>query len=343
VNALKSDYFESLTSFHKPIWIMKHEIDSQLHVDENEQILTDMPWNLGDLSIDDHSDVMEISKEFSFEDYEMLDKNEQFHSDMSFDSKNLEVHDQYEIMEVEENASLENDQMIDFNSRKILDRFLFVDDINSNSVIRNQIADQVQTINHLLARSPYITVYNKDPSVKQRSKIGYSVQAFDSVYSRIRITGDGNCLYNSLSLIKIGSERLTLSMRLLAINAMINNSDHFRTLGRVLNSSFEEQISKTTTNQQWGEEVQIHALSIALCQPIYSYVKFLDDPERVHYIPSDISTQNLIDRFDIGTAGVHLKYIGYKSDRSKLSLCVRFTGNHYDALLPFTDNPQQFI
>ncbi|CAF4944109.1 unnamed protein product [Rotaria sp. Silwood1] len=100
-------------------------------------------------------------------------------------------------------------------------------------------------------------------------------------------------------------------MRLLAVNAMINNSNHFKTICRLLNYSFEEQLRRTVTNEQWGGEVQIHALSIALRQPIYSYVKFLDDPKRVHYIPSDISTQDLINRFDNGTAGGHLKYIGY--------------------------------
>ena len=55
------------------------------------------------------------------------------------------------------------------------------------------------------------------------------------------------------------------------------------------------------------------------------------------------SVQGLIDRFDKGTAGGHLKYIGYKSDMNKLSLCIHFTNNHYDALLPFLNNPQQFI
>ena len=154
---------------------------------------------------------------------------------------------------------------------------------------------------------------------------------------------NGNCMYNSLSIIKIGSEELTHSMRLLTVNAIINNSNHFKTIYRLLNCSFEEQLRRTATNEQWGGEVQIHALSIALCQPIYSYVKFLDDPKRVHYIPSDISTQDLINRFDNGTAGGHLKYIGYKSDMNKSSLCIHFTGIHYDALLPFSNNPHQFI
>ena len=330
-NHLKSDYFESLISFHKPICIRKHEIMSQFHVTDNEQICTDMPLNIGDLSIDDHSDIMEINEELSFEDYEMVYENEQFHSNMSIDSRNLEADDQYEIMEVDENV-FENYQIIDFNSRMILDQFLSVRD---STVIRDQISDQAQAIIHLLEISPYIAVYNRDRSVKLRSEIEYSVQAFDAVYSRTRTAGDGNCLYNSLSIIKIGSEKLTHSMRLLAVNAMINNSDHFKTICRLLKYSFEEQIRRTATSEQWGGEVQIHALSIALRHPIYSYIKFLNEPGHVQHISSDINTENLIDRFEKGTAGGHLKYIGYESDRNKMSLCIHFTGNHYDAFLPF--------
>ncbi|CAF3478693.1 unnamed protein product [Rotaria socialis] len=104
-----------------------------------------------------------------------------------------------------------------------------------------------------------------------------------------------------------------------------------------------DSVKRTVTNEQCGGEVQIHALSIALRQPIYSCVKFLDDPKRVHSIPSDISTQDLINRFNDGTAGGHLKYIGYKSDMNKSSLCIHFTGIHYDALLLFSNNPHQFI
>ena len=134
-------------------------------------------------------------------------------------------------------------------------------------------------------------------------------------------------------------------MRLLAVNTMINNSDPFKRICTTLNDSFEEQMNRTATSKICGErgEVQIQAMSIALRQPIYSYIKFDNNPKHGHYIPSDISIQNLIDRFDKGTAGSHLKYIGYKSDMNKLSLSVHFGGNHYDALLPFSNNPQQFI
>ncbi len=78
-------------------------------------------------------------------------------------------------------------------------------------------------------------------------------------------------------------------MRLLAVNGMINNSDYFKRICKALNYSFEEQMKRTTTDEKWGGEVQIEALSIALFQPIYSYVKFNNNPKNGHYIPSDIS------------------------------------------------------
>ncbi|CAM4988548.1 unnamed protein product, partial [Rotaria socialis] len=56
-----------------------------------------------------------------------------------------------------------------------------------------------------------------------------------------------------------------------------------------------------------------------------------------------LSLQELVDRFIKGTAGGHLKYIGYNSDKDKLGLCIYYNGSHYDALLPFRHNPQQFV
>ncbi len=86
----------------------------------------------------------------------------------------------------------------------------------------------------------------KDRFVRLESKTEYSVQASHSVYARTRTNPDGNCLYSSLSILNIGSEKLTHSMRLLAVSAMINNSDYFRTLCKSLNYSFEEHLKRFT-------------------------------------------------------------------------------------------------
>ena len=93
----------------------------------------------------------------------------------------------------------------------------------------------------------------------------------------------------------------------------------------------------------WGGEVQIQALSIALSRPIYSYVQFNNDPGSRHHIPMNITMQELVDRFTTRTAGGHLKYVGYKCDMNKQAFCLFYNGTHYDALLPFQDDPQQFV
>jgi hypothetical protein len=78
---LKSDYFESLTSFHKPIWIRKHGVSTEHHADEMEQMRTNMTPDLKHLNIYDQSDVMEVDEEFSFDRYEIVDENEQIDID----------------------------------------------------------------------------------------------------------------------------------------------------------------------------------------------------------------------------------------------------------------------
>ena len=152
VNDLKSGYFESLTSFHEPIWIRKYRISTELHVDEIKQTRTDIPFHLKGLTIYDQSDMMEVDEELSFDCYEVIDSN----------------------------------------SRKILDQFARVLDLN-NTTDTHQISSQAQVINDLIEKSPFITMKNKDRSVRLESKTQYSVQAFDSVYARTRTTADGNC------------------------------------------------------------------------------------------------------------------------------------------------------
>jgi hypothetical protein len=342
MNGLKSDYFESLTSFHKPIWIRKHKDLTKFRVDAIEDIHTNIPFDIENVSDDNQSDTMEVDEKLVFERHETVDINEQIDFDMSFYLEDLKVDDPSDMMEIEEEASSENYEIIDSQSRRILNHFLLALDFD-DTIEANQISSQAQIIDDLIKKAPFITVHNKDRSVRLKSKTEYSVQAFDSVYARTRTSADGNCLYSSLSIINIGSEKLTHSMRLLAMNAMINNRDYFQILCTLLNSSFEEQLRRTAMNTIWGGEVQIQALSIALSHPIYSYMQFNNSPENRHYIPLDISLQELIDRFNNGTAGGHVIYTGYKSDKNKLGFCVYYNGTHYDALLPFQDNPQQFV
>ena len=341
MNNAKSDYFESLTSFHKPIWISKYEALSESHLGDNEQMHTDTPIDLKNLQVSDHSDMMEVDEEFFFNQHNIVNENEQLDVDKTFHLDDLQLSDQSDSMEINEQSSFENYEVIDLTSRNILDHFLLLDlNITADT---DKLSSQAKIINGLMKKSAIITVHNRDLSVRLMSRAEYSVQAFDSIYARTRTTADGNCLYSTLSILSIGSEKLTHSMRLLALYAMINNRDYFQLLCALLNSSLKEQLQRTMSSTVWGGEVQIQALSIALSHPIYSYTKFNSDPTNRHFIPLNISLQDLVDRFSKGTAGGHLRYIGYKADTNKLAFCLFYNGTHYDALLPFEKSPQQFV
>ena len=96
---------------------------------------------------------------------------------------------------------------------------------------------------------------NKDKSVRLETRSEYPVPAFDSASARTRTTADGNCLYGSLSILNVGSEKLTHSMRSLALNEMINHMDYFGTLFNILEYTLEEQLENTATHTVWGGEV----------------------------------------------------------------------------------------
>ena len=338
---LQSDYFESLTSFHKPIWIRKREISTDSHVDDIKQTQTDVPFNLKDFEIYDESDMMEVEGEFSFHRDENVHENEQIDMDTSFNLEDLRISNQFEIMEIDHQSSFADYENTDSDSRRILNRFLDALQLSS-SPDTDQVSGQAQIINALIEKAPFITMQNKDQSVRLESKKEHSVSAFSSVYAQTRTTRDGNCLYSALSILNIGSEKLTHSMRLLAVNAMINRSDYFRSVCTSFNVSLERALERTARNTVWGGEIQMLALSVALSRPIYTY-RFASDPKTTQYVSSDIKLQDLVERFNNKTAGGHFKYVGYKADVNKLGFCIYFNGYHFDALLPFEDNPQQFV
>ncbi|CAF3420514.1 unnamed protein product, partial [Rotaria socialis] len=173
---------------------------------------------------------MEIDEQSSFENYEMTDEeNDQTHTDISFNLKELKTGGLRASTIFDEKSPIETYEIVDLSTRRILDHFLLVLGSN-NTTDTDQISNQARIINDLIKKSPFITVHSKDQSVRLKPKTEYSVQALDSVYARTRTTGHGNCLYSSLSIINIGSEKLTHSMRLLAVNAMINSRDYFEKL-----------------------------------------------------------------------------------------------------------------
>ena len=160
---LKPDHFESLTSFHKPVWIRKHEILTEFDVDAIRQIRTDIPFNLKDLKINDPSDMMEVDKVFSFQRYEKVDENEQIDMDRSFNLEDLHTSNRFDMMETDEQSAFENYEIVDSDSRRILNRFLRA--FHSNSIPDiDKISSQARVINDLIEKAQFIITQNRNQS-----------------------------------------------------------------------------------------------------------------------------------------------------------------------------------
>ena len=138
---LKSDCFESLTSFRKPTWIRTHKVLTKFHFDETEDVRTNIPFNIEDVVIDDPSETIEIDEKFVFEHHETVDNNEQIVLNMFFQLEDLKVKDPSDMMYIEEKPSSKNYEIIDSNSRKIPHRFLLALDFNTTTGT-NQISNQ---------------------------------------------------------------------------------------------------------------------------------------------------------------------------------------------------------
>ena len=73
MNDFQSDHFESLTTFHKPIWVSKYRLLTESHVGKVKQTPMDMPLVLKNLLIYDNSETMEVDEQYSFENYDIID------------------------------------------------------------------------------------------------------------------------------------------------------------------------------------------------------------------------------------------------------------------------------
>jgi hypothetical protein len=74
-------------------------------------------------------------------------------------------------------------------------------------------------------REKYLNILPKDGAFTRTDKIAMALLPEDIPHSCVpkKVSGDGNCLYNSISVILIGNQRLSASLRLLtAIELFLN-------------------------------------------------------------------------------------------------------------------------
>ncbi|CAF1275318.1 unnamed protein product [Rotaria magnacalcarata] len=135
-----------------------------------EQTHTDISFNIKDFHTDDQPEIMEIDEQSSFENYEMTDEeNDQIHTDISFNLKEFKTDGLLASTIFDGKSPIETYEIVDLNTRRILDHFLLVLDSN-NRTDTDQISNQARIINDLIEKSLFKTVHNKDQSVRLKPK-----------------------------------------------------------------------------------------------------------------------------------------------------------------------------
>ena len=92
-------------------------------------------------------------------------------------------------------------------------------------------------------------------------------------YMPIITTGDGNCLFNSISVIAFGHENEANLLRLVVVFILLNYDLYFKDLliKTAATSTFEEFVVETSKIFNWTNDNVLVAVSIMICRPIYCY------------------------------------------------------------------------
>ena len=91
------------------------------------------------------------------------------------------------------------------------------------------------------------------------------------LYFAVHTTGDGNCLYNAVSRLLFGTERLCPLVRLSSLFVLVEHEAFFRDVMKrwYYDSSFENLVEETSGSYKWGNMLNIASLAIAINRGVY--------------------------------------------------------------------------
>lgn len=186
--------------------------------------------------------------------------------------------------------------------------------------------------------------------------------SFSTQYQPRITTGDGNCLWNMISLDICGSEMLMACLRFLTVIGLLwFKIDFYRLIEnrfKNLDEQFPENQAKikfesilrdAIENYEFGNEYHLQVLSTVLSRNIYVYSYFTKSGKLI--LPSNISSKDLLNHFDDKNSkssliGQHIRYepiknttFYYDENLKNENLYGFFSGSwkHYSALIPKTN------
>jgi len=115
------------------------------------------------------------------------------------------------------------------------------------------------------------TVFSGQPISKIEENFKKILQLNENLFA-VNSTGDGSCLYHSISLILFGSENFSFLIKLCSIFMLFENEDYFRKVSfNATGLTFENLILSSCKKYQYGNNLNIISIEIMLNRNIFCY------------------------------------------------------------------------
>ena len=126
----------------------------------------------------------------------------------------------------------------------------------------------------------------------------------NELYEALHTSGDGNCLYNSISICLFGDDRYNWRLRLACLLVVFEQEEYFRSILKRTQPSidvnfkpintFQKFIIKIASNKTWGDDLVQIALSMVINRPIvYISTAFINNTVNSPYRISLASSKQL--------------------------------------------------
>ena len=197
-------------------------------------------------------------------------------------------------------------------------------------------------------------IFNVETHVVDMSVQEELLPSFTSQYVPVRTTGDGNCMYNTISIALHGTEEYTAHLRAITVYSLLENKDHMfevmkpstqlllRNVDRneeniraITEREWSKLLQEAAQDQCWGNHFHLHALCLMLKRPIYMYGymrhRSVGELGRVDVNSSSVEIERLFQQKD-RRMNNHIKYLPSVEDYPAIR--GFFDSSHFTALLP---------
>jgi hypothetical protein len=212
------------------------------------------------------------------------------HQERSFTKKLKEKYESLKIRDICYQSSILKTKLHNLNIKKIAEIFLSVENSQSIEIIKKKLENETPFLDGCVyfVRELKQILLNDFQSCYDLYKKSFT----DSPFVPISSNADGNCLYNSFSLLFSGSEENFFIFKLLSIYILFKYSNSFKNI--LSDMDIDSFIVKSLRKDEWGMDLNILSLAALVERPVHTYL--MNENKKINLITIH-STQEYSDHY----------------------------------------------